>query len=157
MEINVPDLAGSLGGGGRYDNLVGMFLGQSIPACGFSLGLERILVVMGERNMFPPSLATTPADVMVAVFDAKDTPHALRVAQMLRASGLRVMVYPDPDKIGKQIKYADTQGIPFVAILGGDEIANGTVTVKHLAAQTQTIYDQAAAGAAILEGLTHRG
>ncbi len=57
MEIAVPDLAGSLGGGGRYDNLVGMFLGQEVPACGFSLGLERILVVMGERNMFPPALA----------------------------------------------------------------------------------------------------
>jgi histidyl-tRNA synthetase len=157
FEIYVPDLAGSLGGGGRYDNLVGMFLGQSVPACGFSLGLERILVVMGERGMFPPSLATTPADVMVAVFDAKDMPHALRVAQTLRASGLRVMVYPDADKIGKQIKYADTQRIPFVAILGGDEIANGTVTVKNLTGQTQNTYDQAAAGAAILEGLTHRG
>jgi histidyl-tRNA synthetase len=157
FEINVPDLAGSLGGGGRYDNLVGMFLGQSAPACGFSLGLERILVVMGERGMFPPSLATTPADVMVAVFDVKDMPHALRVAQTLRASGLRVMVYPDGDKIGKQIKYADTQRIPFVAILGGDEIANNTVTVKNLTAQTQNIYGQAAAGAAILEGLTHRG
>ena len=157
MEANVPDLAGSLGGGGRYDNLVGMFLGQSVPACGFSLGLERILVVMGERGMFPPSLATTPADVMVAVFDAKDAPHALRLAQTLRASGLRVMVYPDADKIGKQIKYADAQRIPYVAILGGDEIAGGTVTVKNLAAQTQTTYEQAAAGAAILEGLTHRG
>ena len=56
MEINVPDLAGSLCGGGRYDNLIGMFLDQSIPACGFSLGLERILVVMGERGMFPASL-----------------------------------------------------------------------------------------------------
>jgi histidyl-tRNA synthetase len=157
MEINVPDLAGSLGGGGRYDNLVGMFLGQSVPACGFSLGLERILVVMGERGMFPPSLATTPADVMVAVFDVQDTPHALRVAQALRASGLRVIVYPDADKIGKQIKYADTQRIPYVAILGGDEIASGTVTVKNLTAQTQHTYDQAAAGAASLEGLTHRG
>jgi histidyl-tRNA synthetase len=157
MEANVPDLAGSLGGGGRYDNLVGMFLGQSVPACGFSLGLERILVVMGERGMFPPSLATTPADVMMAVFDVKDTSHALRVAQTLRAAGLRVMVYPDADKIGRQIKYADTQGIPFVAILGGDEIAAGTVTVKNLAAQTQTTYDQAAAAAAILEGLKHRG
>jgi histidyl-tRNA synthetase len=134
-----------------------MFLGQSVPACGFSLGLERILVVMGERGMFPPSLATTPADVMVAVFDAKDMSHALRVAQTLRGSGLRVMVYPDADKIGKQIKYADTQCIPFVAILGGDEIANGTVTVKNLTGQTQNTYDQAAAGAAILEGLTHRG
>jgi histidyl-tRNA synthetase len=157
MEINVADLAGSLGGGGRYDNLVGMFLGQSIPACGFSLGLERILVVMGERDMFPPDVRNTPADVMTAVFDPKDAPHALRVAAALRAAGLRVMTYPDGDKIGKQIKYADSRGIPFVAILGGDEISNGTVTVKDLANQTQTTYDQAAAGAAILEGLKHRG
>jgi histidyl-tRNA synthetase len=157
MEISVPDLAGSLGGGGRYDNLVGMFLGQSIPACGFSLGLERILVVMGERGMFPSSVATTPADVMVAVFDGQGMPHAMRVAASIRAAGVRVLIYPDPDKIGKQIKYADSQRIPYVAILGGDEIQSGTVTVKHLTAQTQSTYDQAAAGAAILEGLTHRG
>jgi histidyl-tRNA synthetase len=157
MEVNVPDLAGSLGGGGRYDNLVGMFLGQSVPACGFSLGLERILVVMGERNMFPPTLATTPADVMMVVFDAKDAPHALRVAGLLRQSGLRVLVYPDGDKIGKQIKYADSLRIPFVAILGSNEIEAGTVTVKNLTAQTQTTYDQAAAGGAILEGLRQRG
>ena len=157
MEIAVPDLAGSLGGGGRYDNLVGMFLGQSIPACGFSLGLERILVVMSERNMFPPSLATSPADVMVAVFDAADSPHAMRLAARLRQDGLRVFVYPDADKIGKQIKYADSRGIPFVAILGGDEIARQSVTIKHLAAQTQHTYDQAAAGAAILEELKTRG
>jgi histidyl-tRNA synthetase len=157
MEINVADLAGSLGGGGRYDNLVGMFLGQSIPACGFSLGLERILVVMTERGMFPPSLATTPADVMVAVFDAADTPHAMRVAARLREAGLRAFVYPDADKIGKQIKYADSRGIPCVALLGSDEIANGTITVKHLAAKTQNTYDQAAAGAAIFEDLKKRG
>jgi histidyl-tRNA synthetase len=157
FEITVPDLAGSLGGGGRYDNLVGMFLGQSVPACGFSLGLERILVVMAERGMFPPTLATTPADVMMAVFDTKDTPHALRVAGLLRQSGLRVLVYPDADKIGKQIKYADSLGIPFVAILGGNEIEAGTVTVKNLTAQTQATYDQAAAGGAILEGLRQRG
>jgi histidyl-tRNA synthetase len=157
MEINVPDLAGSVGGGGRYDNLVGMFLDQSIPACGFSLGLERILVVMGERGMFPPSLATTPADVMIAVFDAADMPHAMRVAGDLRRSGLRVLVYPDADKIGKQIKYADSRGIPFVAILGSDEIANGTLTVKHLAAKTQNIYEQGNAGAAILNELKERG
>ena len=157
MEINVPDLAGSLGGGGRYDNLVGMFLGQSIPACGFSLGLERILVVMGERGMFPPTLATTPADVMIAVFDTADMSHAMRVAGALRGSGLRVLVYPDADKIGKQIKYADSRGIPFVAILGSDEIANGTLTVKHLAAKTQNVYEQGSAGAAILKELKERG
>jgi histidyl-tRNA synthetase len=157
MEINVPDLAGSLGGGGRYDNLVGMFLGQSIPACGFSLGLERILVVMGERGMFPASVATTPADVMVAVFDAADMPHAMRVAAGLRQAGLRVLVYPDADKIGKQIKYADSRGIPFVAILGSDEIANGTLTVKHLATKTQNSYLQGSAGAGILKEMKERG
>ena len=157
MEINVPDLAGSLGGGGRYDNLVGMFLDQSIPACGFSLGLERILVVMGERGMFPSSLATAPADVMVAVFDSKDMPNAMRVAAGLRGAGLRVLVYPDADKIGKQIKYADSRAIPFVAILGSDEIANGTLTVKHLAAKTQNTYEQGSAGAEILKELTQRG
>jgi histidyl-tRNA synthetase len=157
MEINVADLAGSLGGGGRYDNLVGMFLGQTVPACGFSLGLERILVVMGERSMFPPALGTSPADVMMAVFESKDVAFALQVAGRLRAAGLRVLVYPDGDKIGRQIKYADTRGIPFVAILGGDEIAAGTVTVKDLAGKTQNTYDQAAAGAAILEVLTQRG
>ena len=157
MEINVADLAGSLGGGGRYDNLVGMFLGQNIPACGFSLGLERILVVMGERNMFPSSLAMTPADVMIATFDASSAPDAMRVATTLREQGLRVLVYPDADKIGKQIKYADGRGIPFVALLGENEIKGGTLTVKNLAAQTQATYDQSAAGAAILETLRQRG
>jgi histidyl-tRNA synthetase len=157
MEVNVAELAGSLGGGGRYDNLVGMFSGQNIPACGFSLGLERILVVMTERGMFPPTLATTPADVMVATFDAAAAGDGLRVADILRASGLRVLVYPDADKIGKQIKYADGRGIPFVALLGDDEIKAGTVTVKNLAAQTQQTYPQSAAGAAIREALTPRG
>ncbi len=157
MEINVPDLAGSLGGGGRYDNLVGMFLGQDIPACGFSLGLERILVVMGERSMFPTTLAMTPADVMLATFDAAAMGDAMRVAATLRAAGLRVLVYPEPDKIGKQIKYADGRGIPFVALLGENEITGGTVTVKHLAAQTQHTYSQSEAGSKILEELTQRG
>ena len=157
MEVNVADLAGSLGGGGRYDNLVGMFLGQNIPACGFSLGLERILVVMTERGMFPATLAASPADVMVATFDAAAAADALRVADALRADGLRVLVYPDADKIGKQIKYADGRGIPFVALLGDDEIKAGTVTVKNLAAQTQQTYPQSAAGAAIRKDMTQRG
>jgi histidyl-tRNA synthetase len=156
MEVNVDGI-GSLGGGGRYDNLVGMFLGQQIPACGFSLGLERILVVMTERGMFPPSLATSPADVLVATFDSAGAGPAMRLADRLRGAGLRVMVYPDADKIGKQIKYADGRGIPFVAILGGDEIQAGTVTVKNLAAQTQQTCDQAAAAAAMLEVLKTRG
>ena len=157
MEVAVTDLAGSLGGGGRYDHLIGMFSGRDIPACGFSLGLERVLVVMAERGMFPPSLASSPADVMVAIFDTSTAPHALRVADQMRACGLRVLVYPDAEKLGKQIKYADGRGVPFVALLGDDEIRAGTVTVKDLAAKTQHTYEQAAAGAAILGALRQRG
>jgi len=65
MEIAVSDLPGSLGGGGRYDNLVGMFLGRDVPACGFSLGLERLIVVMSERGMFPAKVSRGAVDVMV--------------------------------------------------------------------------------------------
>jgi histidyl-tRNA synthetase len=157
MEVNVADLSGSLGGGGRYDHLVGMFLGQDVPACGFSLGLERILVVMAERGMFPATVATAPADVMVATFDASGAGPAMQVAAQLREQGLRVLVYPDADKIGRQIKYADGRGIPFVALLGNDEISGGTVTVKDLGAQTQATYPQSQAGTAILEALRQRG
>ncbi|MBI2828818.1 MAG: ATP phosphoribosyltransferase regulatory subunit, partial [Acidobacteria bacterium] len=157
MEVNVPDLAGSLGGGGRYDNLIGMFAGQDIPACGFSLGLERILVVMTERGMFPATLAMSPADVMVAMFETSAATHVMAVASRLRARGLRVLVYPDAERIGKQIKYADVRGIPFVALVGDEEMKAGTLTVKDLAAQTQQTYDEPAAGDAMLEALKRRG
>ena len=85
MEIAVPDLAGSLGGGGRYDNLIGMFLGRNVPACGFSLGLERIIVVMSERNMFPPSVARGAVDVMVAQWSDAHRGDLLALAAELRA------------------------------------------------------------------------
>ncbi len=132
MEIAVPDLAGSLGGGGRYDNLVGMFLGQDVPACGFSLGLERIIVVMTERGMFPSGLEGAPADVMVTLWNADGVARALALAHELRATGLRVDVYPEPDKIGKQLKYASSRGIQRVVVLGDDEIAAGTVAIKDM-------------------------
>lgn len=80
MEINVPDLAGSLGGGGRYDNLIGMFLGRDVPACGFSLGLERIIVVMTERAMFPPAVAGRAVDVMVTVWNEASRSDAVALA-----------------------------------------------------------------------------
>lgn len=132
MEIAVPDLAGSLGGGGRYDNLVGMFLGHDVPAVGFSLGLERIIVVMGERGMFPASLAGAGADVMVTLWNAAGAAGALSLARDLRAAGLRVDVYPEADKLGRQFKYAASVGVPLVAVMGEDEAAAGTVTVKDL-------------------------
>jgi histidyl-tRNA synthetase len=149
MEINVEDLAGSLGGGGRYDNLVGMFSNESIPACGFSLGLERILVVMGERGMFPATIGTSPADVMVGVLPGEDIGHALRLATLLRTNGLKVMVYPDPAKIDKHIKYADSLRIPFLALLGANEIAAGQVTVRILAERQNVVFAQESAGAEV--------
>lgn len=134
MEINVPDLAGSLGGGGRYDGLIGMFGKEQIPACGFSLGLERILVVMEERGMFPPEIAdSTPADVMVTIWNEETIAESLKLADELRASGLRVTVYPEADKLGKQIKYADTINVPFVCILGDEEVSEHRVKLKDMA------------------------
>ncbi|MDQ3487342.1 MAG: histidine--tRNA ligase [Acidobacteriota bacterium] len=132
MEVAVPDLAGSLGGGGRYDGLIGMFSGEQIPACGFSLGLERILVVMTERNMFPPAIATASADVMVTLFEGEPLEEGLRLARELRDAGLRVDVYPEPDKLGKQFKYAAARGVRFVTVAGADERARGEVTLKNL-------------------------
>lgn len=147
FEIAVADLPGSLGGGGRYDGLVGMFSGEQVPACGFSLGLERILVVMGERNLFPAELSAAPADVMVTVFRGEDTGLAIRLAGVLRQGGLRVLVYPDVDKMGKQLKYASGCGIPVVAILGESEVAAGTVTIKRLAdGRQETAPQDGAAG-----------
>jgi histidyl-tRNA synthetase len=133
----VPDLAGSLGGGGRYDNLVGMFLGQSVPACGFSLGLERILVVMAERGMFPPDIERPGPDVLVTTWE-NDAAGSLALARSLREAGLRVEVYPDPDKIGRQVKYASSRGARFVTIVGDEERATGVVTVKQLATGEQS-------------------
>ena len=147
MEIAVPDLAGSLGGGGRYDNLIGMFLGRNVPACGFSLGLERIIVVMTERNMFPPSVARGSVDVMIAQWSDEHRGELLALAAELRAAGLRVDVYPEPDKLGKQFKYASTRQIPCVAIVGDDERAQGRVTIKNLRNSDQQSVGRAEAGA----------
>src|SRR6185369_12878729 len=132
MEINVKDLAGSLGGGGRYDNLVGMFLGQDIPACGFSLGLERILVVMNERNMFPAGLDSSPADVMVAIWNKDSVGESIKLAKELRAAGLKVDLYTQADKLGKQFKYASSVGVPYVAVIGEEELAEGQVSLKDM-------------------------
>jgi histidyl-tRNA synthetase len=133
MEINVPKFAGSLGGGGRYDGLIGMFGKEQIPACGFSLGLERILVVMEERGMFPPEIAeSTAADVMVTIWSDETIPASLKLAADLRKQGVRVTVYPEVDKLGKQIKYADSIGVPWVCVLGESEIAERKVTLKNM-------------------------
>jgi histidyl-tRNA synthetase len=132
MEINVSDLAGSLGGGGRYDNLVGMFSGEDVPACGFSLGLERIIVVMTEREMFPHHLISAPADVMITI-NKELALESLRLAHELRREGLRVDVYPVRNvKLGTQLKYASKRGFPFVILVGLEELKPGEVALKNM-------------------------
>ncbi len=114
-----------------------MFSGESVPACGFSLGLERILVVMGERSMFPAAATRTGADILATVWNAESLGDTLALARSLRDAGLCVEVYPDADKIGKQMKYASSRGLRFAAIVGDDERRDGTVMVKDLTAGAQ--------------------
>ena len=140
LEVTIPGLAGSVGGGGRYDELVGMFLKESIPASGFSFGLERIILIMTERDMFPHNLISAPADIMIAVWYHKDkdekmeaAKESLALAQELRASGLRVDVYPLRNaKPGTQIAYASKRGFPFVAVIGDNERAKGEVALRDM-------------------------
>lgn len=159
FEINVPDLAGSLGGGGRYDGLIGMFLGEAVPAAGISLGLERILVVMAERGMFPEEMGAAATDVMVTIWNADGIADALALAAELRADGLRVEVYPEPDKLGKQFKYAASRSIPCVTVVGDDERAQGRVSVKHLPTASQQEHPRAEVAQVIrtLTARTHHG
>jgi histidyl-tRNA synthetase len=160
MEIAVPDLAGSLGGGGRYDGLIGMFSGEAIPACGFSLGLERILVVMTERDMFPPAASVSGPQVLVTIFEDRDPERtavaerqSLALASDLRRAGLRVELYPEPDKLGKQFKYAASRHAAYAAIIGGDELARGEVTLKRLSTGTQESVPRDAVASRILQSV----
>jgi histidyl-tRNA synthetase len=155
MEISVPDLAGSLGGGGRYDNLVGMFSGKDITACGFSLGLERIILIMTERGMFPENLGRAAADVLVTIWSEESVRDSLAFAAELRrgAPGLRVDVYPEADKLGKQLKYASAVGVPFVVVIGDDERARGEVALKDMKTGEQRTLRREQAGAGLGEAL----
>jgi histidyl-tRNA synthetase len=133
MEIAVTGLAGSLGGGGRYDNLVGMFLGRDVPACGFSLGLERIIVVMTENNMFPASLARGAVDVVVTFMDDESKTHAIAFASELRKQQVRAEVYPElTKKFDKALKAASARGAKFMAVFGENERRLNQVSVRDL-------------------------
>ena len=135
FEVTCAGLAGSIGGGGRYDNLVGMWKGQEVPAVGFSLGLERVLLIMTEREMFPP-LAIGPQVLLCRMGDVQPA-TAIGVATALRAQGLRVEVHADAPQLGKQLQYANAIGAPFAAILGANEVAAGTVSMKDLTSGVQ--------------------
>lgn len=128
---------GSITGGGRYDELIGSFSKQSYPATGTSFGIERIIDVMEEFAMFPPSVGKTVTDVLVSVFDDELMPESLKLATVLRQNGVRTEVYFRPARLSAQIKYADNRGIPYVAILGSDEVEAGTVAIRNLATREQ--------------------
>ena len=137
MEIAVEGI-GSLGGGGRYDGLIGMFLGREIPACGFSLGLERIIVVMTERNMFPASVAAGGVDVVVTFLDEDSRADGLRMASELRALRHAVDVFPEAGrKFEKPLKYAATRGAKLMAIFGENERARREVSIRNLETREQ--------------------
>jgi histidyl-tRNA synthetase len=122
---------GSLLGGGRYDELVGMFAGRAIPTVGLAFGIERLHDVMEELGMGPAR--RTVAEVFVTLFSPEQAGDSLRLAAELRAAGLKVETALDPgDRLGKQLKYADQRNIPFTLVLGPDDLARGEVAVKDL-------------------------
>jgi histidyl-tRNA synthetase len=121
---------GSVGGAGRYDGLVGAFLGRPIPATGMSLGLERIIEVVREHKLMP--LPATIAEVALVIFP-ETVAAGTRLASSLRTQGLRVDLSLQPNRsVGDQLKLADRKGIPVAVILGSSELAAGTATLKDL-------------------------
>jgi histidyl-tRNA synthetase len=107
-----------------------------VPSCGFSLGLERILLLMEEQNMFPQRLAGQP-QVLVTLFDESTIAASMQLARDLRSAGLRVDIYPDPDRYGRQFKYGEERQIRYAALLSPREIAAGVVAVKDLVTGAQ--------------------
>lgn len=128
---------GSVAGGGRYDDLIGLFRKESIPTVGISLGIERLIVIMDKRNMYPPNLSQTVVNILVTVFGPETRAESMRVTAELRDSGIPTELYMQDGRLGKQFGYADKRGIPLVAILGQEEIANGVVKVKRLSDQNE--------------------
>ena len=130
---------GSITGGGRYDELIGSFSKQGYPATGTSFGIERIIDVMEEFDMFPTTVGKTVTQVLVTVFDAELAQESLKLATLLRQNGIRTEVYSRPTRLSTQIKYADTKGIPYAVILGSDELEAGSVAIRNLANREQQV------------------
>jgi len=126
-----PNL-GSVSGGGRYDKLVGLFRRESLPTTGTSFGLERIIDLMDELQLYPAHIGGTLVQVLVTVFSAETQLHAMQLAQELRQAGLHVELVLELRKLGRQFAYADKKGIPLVALAGPEEIAAGQVKLRRL-------------------------
>ena len=131
---------GSITGGGRYDNLTGIFGLPGVSGVGISFGADRIYDVLTELDLFPKKLLTT-TQVLFATFGNDELHYALSWAKELRAAGIAVEVYPEPTKMKKQMGYADAKGIPFVAIVGGDEMAQNKVMLKNMTTGEQKLVE----------------
>jgi len=127
---------GSIGGGGRYDNLTEVFGVKNVPGIGISFGLDRIYLVMEELNLFPED-ATSNVEYLFANFGGEETLEALKLIIQLREKGISAELYPESAKINKQFTYAEKKGIKNLVFLGEEEIKNRTVTYKNLEAGKQ--------------------
>ncbi|MFC1561373.1 histidine--tRNA ligase [candidate division KSB1 bacterium] len=141
FEVVLPDKpeTGSLAGGGRYDDLVGVFLKESVPAVGTSFGLERIHTLI-KSNREEQNILHHDIDFLVCYFDETTRPNSLRLVRELRKAGLKCEMYFKPDKMKKQFGYADKKNIPFVVIAGPDEISGNSVKVKNMKDGDQQLY-----------------
>ncbi len=137
LEIEIPEYTvGSVGGGGRYDKLIGMFAGREIPATGFAFGFDRIIEAMEEQNLFPAALAKTKA--LVTIFSKELMEKSLEISSRLRLKNIPVELYLDETvKMEKQLKYADQKGIPYVIIIGPDEVSKEIVTLRNMKTREQ--------------------
>ena len=132
FETLISDLpeVGSVFGGGRYDNLIGMFFEKEIPAVGVSIGIDRIFSAMDTLKMFPVETAIT--QVLVTVFDKAAQILSFKTANELRKLGINSEVYLGEDDLSKQFNYADKKKIPLVIIIGPDEVKKNVITIKDL-------------------------
>jgi histidyl-tRNA synthetase len=128
---------GSVGGCGRYDKLIGSFLGSEVPATGGSFGIERIIEVMKDRDMF--GFDTPVPDCLVTIIDEKYTKECFVAADSIRKTGIKTIIYPDIKPMKKQIEYALKRKAKFLVIIGEDEIKAGKISLKDLASQQQSL------------------
>ena len=137
FEVKALDVQiGSITGGGRYDNLTGIFGLPDVSGVGISFGADRIYDVLAELNLYPASMLES-TQVLFAAFGDAELRYALGWAKELRAKGVRVEVYPEPAKMKKQMSYADAKQIPYVAIVGGNEMESNTVMLKEMSSGEQ--------------------
>ena len=139
------DVPRSIMGGGRYNNLLGDVGGEPLPATGFAMGDVVITLILESKGLIPANLFSSPASVMVTVFDAERFVTALEFAAELRDAGINVSCYPEVAKLPKQFKYADRMGISIVAVIGPDEAAADQVTIKDLSNGKQQTVPRVAA------------